>query len=208
MNREYLVPLIISVMTIIGIIWFSRYIIFADYIQHETVQIIGQILIEASVTLIGFWGVILVYILKSTQSFKQQNETQMFEITSKHVELALKKEFETEEKQKIIERQLEKYKKWLSLLERNVTWADNGIRAMCYWGIGVVGIFIVCIFSSLALMSDSMTASLEVSEFIVTLGPTGLQMSFPLMFFASGIIFIFLAILFIAPNKPKPESNR
>jgi len=207
MNREYLVPLIISVMTIIGLIWFSRYIIFADYIQHETVQIIGQILIEASVTLIGFWGVILVYILKSTQSFKQQNETQMFEITSKHVELAVKKEFETEEKQKIIELQLEKYKKWLSLLERNVTWADDGIRAMCYWGMGVVGIFVVCIFSSLALMSDSMTASLEVSEFVETLGPTGLQMSLPLMLFAFGIILIFMAILFIAPEKPKPESN-
>jgi len=201
------VPLIISVMTIIGLIWFSRYIIFADYIQHETVQIIGQILIEASVTLIGFWGVILVYILKSTQSFKQQNETQMFEITSKHVELAVKKEFETEEKQKIIELQLEKYKKWLSLLERNVTWADDGIRAMCYWGMGVVGIFVVCIFSSLALMSDSMTASLEVSEFVETLGPTGLQMSLPLMLFAFGIILIFMAILFIAPEKPKPESN-
>jgi hypothetical protein len=208
MTRQYMVPLIISVLTFIGVICFSRFIIFVDYILNETVQIIGKIIIEASATLIGFWGVILVFILKSTQSYKEQNETQMYEITSKQVDLLVKKEFETEEEQqKIIELQMEKNKKWLSLLARNVTWANDWMRAMCYWGMGVVGIFIVCIFSSLELMSTSMTASLEVSEFVETLGPSGLQMSFPLMLFAFGISYIFIAILFIAPKKPKQESN-
>jgi len=208
MNRQYIAPLIISIMTFIGIFWFSRFIIFADYIPYETVQMFGPILIEASATLIGFWGIILVYILKSTQSFKQQNETRIWEISFKQVELLSKKEFETEEEQKTIEKQMERYEKGLSFLERNVTWADDAIRMMCYWGMGVVGIFILCIFSSLDLMRTSMAARLDVSEFVQHLVPSGLQMIFPILMFAFGINLIFLAIFFISPAKPKPDSNQ
>lgn len=212
MTRQYITPLIISIMTIIGVFGFSRFIVFGDYIPNETVQIIGKIIIEVSATLIGFWGVILVFQLREIHVYRDNINNQTIEYFLRMKDVVNRKEIEDKTKQKIIDQQIKLEKKWfnetwMSYQKKSIEWANKGIRLMCYMGMGIVGIFVLCIFSSLALMSSSMSASLDVSEFVEYLGTSGLQMSIPLILLASGIIYIFMAMLLIVPAKPKHDSN-
>jgi hypothetical protein len=205
MNKDYLISLVFIITTSIGIVWFSRFIIFEEFIPNETVQIVGQIFIEASATLIGFWGVVLVFVLKSTQSYKEQRNTEIYKILRKQTELTIKKEFE-EKKQDYIEKQIKLNDNWLKHLENRVTWANELISAVCVMGMSVVALFILCIFSSLSMMSTSMTTSLEPpQEFVKNLPTASSELLFPLTFFALGIIFIFglMIVLFVVHGKPK-----
>ena len=85
------------------------------------------------------------------------------------------------------------------------------MSAICCIGMAVIALFILCIFSSLELMTTSMTVSLDDPEaLVVSLGVSSFELFYPLTFFAFGLILIFslMTIYFVIPEKPKPDSNQ
>jgi hypothetical protein len=211
MNRKFIWGLIGLAMIIAGVIvplWILRLISIFDYIPDETVQIFGKTIIKISAALIGFWGIILVFILKSIQSYRERTIAQIHKINLKLNNLVVKKEFEDKAKGKFIDSQIDLNEKWVNLLNKHVIWANDRIRDICYIGIIVVAIFIASILSSMAVMGISMTNKKLSNEFVEFLGVPYSYMSFPLIALIFGIIGIFIGIISIAPEKKEALSSK
>jgi hypothetical protein len=187
-------------------LWMLRFISLFDYIPNETVQIMGKTIIEVSGALIGFWGIILVFILRSIQSYRDRTITQIHKINLKLVNLAVRKELEEKTNRKFIDSQIDLSEKWMNFLNKSVTWANDRIRNICYMGIAVTAVFIASILSSMAVMGMSMTNRVLSTEFVEFLGVPYSYMSIPLMLLILGIIGIFTGIIFIAPETKKASA--
>lgn len=180
----------------------SRYISIFDYIPNETVQIVGKTIIEISAALIGFWSLILVFILRSIQSSKNGTITQIHKTNLKLASLVIRKEFEGKRRQKIIDSQIDLHKKWLGFLNELVVWTNGGIRGILVFGIVVIIFFIASILSSMAIMGMSMAQTKLSNEFVEFLGVHYSKMSLPLSMLFTGIIAMFVAMVLIVPEMP------
>jgi len=206
MNRWFKIILIGLTLVVAAFapFWISNWIsVEVDYVPNKTVQITCKAVIDISAALLGFFGLILVFDLKSIQSSRDRAIGEIYRIAEKQANLVVRKDFEGKMKRKLIESQLDLNKKRVDTLIKYFEQENEIIRTTCCLGAVVVAFFVVSILSSIAVMGKSMTEKSLSNEFVEFLGVPPGYMSIPLMFLIMGIIFIFVEIILIAPWKPK-----
>lgn len=163
MSKSYLEKLMISLKKaiLIGLVGFfcglTPFLIFKytstnDFIIADTATTLLKTLIEVNVTLLGFWGLIIVYLLNSLNNLRDQAMTSIREILLKSSDLEIKKfENEDAERNKFIEMTLKVMGKTIETYRKGIKNILYNIRITCYSSVIVATIFIVsiilCVFS-------------------------------------------------------------
>lgn len=158
-----------------------------EYLTPSTAQPLLNTLIQVDITLVGFFGVIFVYFLKSTEDYRALLFKTMLNIEDK-IEKAGVSANELSELDKL---RLQRHQKRLLMFSGLVKECNKVLRNFAYLGVLVV----ICFMTSILLCIVSFGRIEEIG-----LNSDWIVLPLASMFF--GIFYIFCGIWMSVPEKP------